>query len=156
MDRKKAALLAAGTSLVAAAWLHWWMQPERQIRRAQSKLTAALERRNFEDMSRMLADDYRDRWRQDKPIVLDRCRQVFGQFAILTIERDFRGLQMRDGQWALSEKIRLKGLGGPIAMVARDEVNALQAPFITIWHQRSWKPWDWELTSVEQPDLDLP
>jgi hypothetical protein len=155
MDLKKTAVLAAATSLIAAAWLRWWVQPERQVPRAQARLTTALERRNFDELSRMIADDYRDRWQQDKPIVLDRCRQVFGQFGMLTIEREPEGIETQDGRWALSEKVRLKGLGGPLAMAARDEVNALREPFVMIWHRRSWKPWDWELKSVEHPALEL-
>jgi hypothetical protein len=156
MDRKKTTVLIAGILLVAGAWLRWWIQPERQIPRAQARLVAALERRDFAEVSRILADDYRDRWQQDKLIVIERCRNVFGQFAMLSIERKFQELQARDEQWALSEKVRLKGLGGPLAMAARDEVNALRDPFTMIWHRRSWKPWDWELKSVEHPTLELP
>lgn len=156
MDLKKTALVSAGLSLFAVAWLRWWTQPERQVPRAQARLVAALERRNFEDMSRMLADDYRDRWQQDKPIVIERARQVFGQFAILTIEREPSGIEPQEEGWALVEKVRLKGLGGPIAMAARDEVNALREPFTMVWRRRSWKPWDWELKSVEHPALELP
>jgi hypothetical protein len=117
---------------------------------------AALESRNFENVSRTLADDYRDRWQQDKQIVMDRCQQVFGQFALLNIEREFVELHGLGEQWTLTEKVRLKGLGGPIAMAARDAVNALQEPFAMVWHRRSWKPWDWELKSVEHPALELP
>ena len=156
MDLKKTALVAVGLLLVTLAWLRWWTQPERQVPRAQARLMAALESRNFDDVSRTLADDYRDRWQQDKQIVMERCRQVFGQFAMLTVEREFVELNSVGDQWRLSEKVRLKGLGGPIAMVAREEVNALHEPFTMVWHRRSWKPWDWELQSVEHPALELP
>jgi len=40
-------------------------------------------------------------------------------------------------------------------MAARDTVNGLRAPFVMEWRQRSAKPWDWELHSVENPQLDL-
>ena len=149
-------MLVAGLLLFAAAWLRWWTQPERQVPRAQARLTAAVESRDFAELTRMIADDYRDQWQQDKPIVIERCRQVFGQFAMLDIEREPRELQARDGHWALSERVSLKGLGGPLAMMARDEVNALREPFTMLWHRRSWKPWDWELKSVEHPALELP
>jgi hypothetical protein len=116
----------------------------------------ALERRNFQDVSRLLADDYRDRWQQDKSIVIERCQQVFGQFAMLTIEHERGDLQAQGDRWALGERVRLKGLGGPIAIAAREEVNALPGRFTMIWQRRSWKPWDWELKSVEHPGLELP
>ncbi len=107
-------------------------------------------------MSGLLAGDYRDRWQQDKAIVMQRSREVFGQFVMLTVERESRGLRMDAGRWLLTEKVRLKGLGGPLAMLARDAVNALREPFMMEWRRRSWKPWDWELQSVAQPELELP
>jgi len=40
-------------------------------------------------------------------------------------------------------------------MAARDEVNALREPFVMEWRRRG-KPWEWELKSVTQPELELP
>jgi hypothetical protein len=156
MNLKKTALLLSGILLVAALWLRWWLQPERQIPRAQARLLSAIERRDFDVMSAILAADYRDRWRQDKTTVLARSREVFGQFAMLTVEHESRGLRAESSRWFLAEKIRLKGLGSPLAMFARDIVNELHQPFVMEWHQRSGKPWDWELKSVAQPELELP
>ncbi len=153
---KKTALLLGAILLGAALWLRWWLQPERQVPRAQARLLSAIERRDFEAMSAMLAGDYRDRWQQDKATVLSRSREVFGQFATLTIEHEMRGLRAESSRWFLTEKIRLKGLGAPLAMFARDTVNGLREPFVMEWHQRSGKPWDWELKSVAQPELELP
>ena len=107
-------------------------------------------------MGALLAADYRDRWQQDKALVLERSREVFGQFAMLTVQRESRGLRMDSGRFFLTEKLRLKGLGGPRAMAARDAVNVLREPFVMEWRQRSRQPWDWELKSVAQPELELP
>ena len=126
------------------------------MRRAQGRLISAVEKRNFEAMAGLLSEDYSDRWQHDKAIVLRDSREVFGQFAMLTIERAEHGLEMKDDRWVLREKITLKGLGGPIAMFARDEVNALREPFAMTWRRRSWKPWDWEMVSVNHPALELP
>ena len=107
-------------------------------------------------MGALLAADYRDRWQQDKAGVIERSREVFGQFAMLTVERESRGLRVESGGFFLTEKITFKGLGGPVAMAARDAVNALRDPFVMEWRRRSGKPWDWELKSVAQPELELP
>ena len=107
-------------------------------------------------MAGMMAEDYRDRWQQDKAMVCERSREVFGQFVMLTVERDSRGLRAESGSWFLTEKLRLKGIGGPLAMAARDAVNALHEPFVTEWRQRSGKLWDWELKSVAHRELELP
>jgi len=107
-------------------------------------------------MDPLLATDYHDRWQQDKATVIGRSREVFGQFAMLSVERESRGLRAESGSWFLSEKMRLKGIGGPLATAAREAVNGLHEPFVTEWRRRSWEPWDWELKSVTQPELELP
>ena len=146
----------AGVLFLAALWLRGWVQPERQIPRAQARLLSSIEERDFTAMAAMLATDYRDRWEHDKALVMERSREVFGQFAMLAVERESRGIRADSGSWFLTEKVRLKGLGGPLAMAARDAVNGLREPFVMEWRQRSWKPWDWELKSVTQPELELP
>ena len=146
----------AGIFLLAALWMRSWLQPERQIPRAQARLLSAIERRDFGKFESLLAADYRDRWGHGRATAVARCREVFGQFATLTIEREKRDLRADGDRWLLSEKMRIKGLGGPLAMAAREAVNALREPFITEWRRRSWKPWDWELKSVAQPAIELP
>ena len=141
--------------LVATLWLRWWLLPERQIPRAQARLLSAVAHRDFDALSALLAADYSDRWRQDRTSVVKHSREVFGQFATLTFDREPRGLRSEQAHWFLAEKIRLKGLGGPLAMAARETVNAFREPFVMEWHRRSWKPWDWDLKSVAQPELEL-
>ena len=156
MNLKKTALLLGGVSLLAALWLRWWLRPERQIPRAQARLLSHIAKRDFDAMAGMLAADYRDRWQHDKAAVIGRSREVFSQFLTLTIGRESRGLHAGPGSWFLEEKVTLKGIGSPLAMAARDTLNAFHQPFFTEWRQRSWKPWDWELKSVAQPELEPP
>ncbi|MEQ1842152.1 MAG: hypothetical protein ABL994_17230 [Verrucomicrobiales bacterium] len=156
MNLKNIALWLGGLFAVAFVWLYWWIRPERQVRRAQGRLFTTVEKRNFEAMSLLIAEDYRDRWQQDKAIVLRGSREVFGQFMMLTIDRADSQAEVRGDSWVLREKVTLKGFGGPLAMHARDEVNKLREPFAMTWRRRSWKPWDWELIAVEHPMLELP
>ena len=156
MNLKKTTLLLGAFLLLAVFWLRWWWQPARQIPRAQARLLSSIGKRDFDAMDALLAADYHDRWQQDKALVMQRSREVFGQFVMLTVGRESLGLRADSGRWLLTEKVTLKGLGGPLAMAARDAVNALREPFVMEWRQRSWKPWDWELQSVAQPELELP
>ena len=156
MNLKKAALLLVGILLFAALWLRSWLQPERQIPRAQARLLSAIAKRDFDAMAGMLAADYRDRWQHDRATVIARSREVFGQFVTLTIDREPAGLRADSGSWFLAEKLRITGLGGPLAMAARETVNGLREPFVMEWRRRSWKPWDWELKSAAQPGIELP
>ena len=156
MNLKNIALWVGGLFAVGLVGLFWWAQPERQVLRAQGRLFSTVEDRNFEAMSLLIAEDYRDRWQQDKEIVLRGCREVFSQFMMLTIERSDSRIERKGDSWQLSEKVTLKGLGGPLAMYARDEVNKLREPFAMTWRRKSWKPWDWELIAVDHATLELP
>ncbi len=107
-------------------------------------------------MASLLAEDYRDRWGHDKAIVVSDSEMVFKQFLMLTIERENQGVEFGTQTSIVREKLTVKGFGGPLAVAAKDAVNALHEPFALTWRRRSWKPWDWELTSVEQRELRLP
>lgn len=144
------------TLVLVSGWLVWWIQPERQLSRVQGRLLAMLEKRDFESFGRLIAEDYGDRWRHDKAFVVRGCGMVFSQFLTLTIERGEGSVAFEAGRGFVREKMTLKGFGGPLAMYARDEVNALREPFTMTWRKRGWKPWEWELTSVEHPALVLP
>lgn len=141
---------------LASGWLFWWIQPERQLSRVQGRLLSMLEKRDFDSMGHLIAEDYGDRWRHDKAFVVRECRVVFGQFLTLTIERGEGSAAIEAGRGIVREKVTLRGFGGALAMFARDDVNALREPFTMTWHKRGWKPWDWELVSIEQPELVLP
>ena len=140
----------------AALWVRWWLQPERQIPRVQARLLSAVAKRDFDAMAAMIAPAYRDRWHHDKADVTAQSRDVFGQFVTLTITREPRGLRSSAGAWLLSEKITFSGIGGPLAMAARDTVNGLRAPFVMEWRKSGSRSWDWELHSVANPELELP
>ncbi len=106
-------------------------------------------------MAGLLADDYRDRWGYDKAIVLRNTREVFEPFVLLTIEQRESALALQADGWSVQEKIVIKGLGGALAIYARERVNALREPFLMSWRKRGWKPWDWELVSVDHGELQL-
>jgi hypothetical protein len=78
---------------------------------------------------------------------------VFSQFITLDIERENHSTTRQNEQWTLVEKITLSGMGSPIAMAVRDRVNRLENPFVTVWDKRSWVPWDWALTSLQQAEI---
>jgi hypothetical protein len=107
-------------------------------------------------MSRLLADDYRDRWGHDKAAVVGRSRLIFGQYQMLSIGRESQGVEAGTEGSVIREKLTMKGFGGALAVAAKDEVNRLREPFAMTWRRRSWKPWDWELASVGQSELRLP
>ena len=138
--------------LIAAIALLWWLQPERQVRRAQKRLIAALQSRDFAAIERMLANDYRDNWGHNKANVVSRSSDVFRHFLFLSIVAEEKSLQFRGDTWIVREKITLKGTGSPLATHAMDEVNGLTQPFAISWRNDGGAT-KWVVATVEQPEL---
>ena len=144
-------------ALAFTIWLVWWCQAERQVRRAQKRLLNAVESRDYTALANLLAHDYRDGWENDKTFVLTQSPRVLDAFIMLDVEGEIRSTEdAGGGDWWVRQKIVIKGLGGGLGMYARDKVNALNEPFSMKWRKRGWKPWDWELTRIEQPELRIP
>ncbi len=139
---------------IAGLALWWWLQPERQVRRAEKRLVEALESRDFAALERMLAEDYSDRWGQNKAIVISRLSDVLRQFLFLTVVHEEKALEFSGGGWVLSAKIELKGTGGALAMHAKDELNRLKRPFAITWRNNGG-PTKWVIATVAQPELDF-
>jgi len=103
----------------------------------------------------MMAEDYADRWGHDKARVAERSREVFRQFLVLGIEVEDLDVLEADGTGTATGRVALQGRGGPLAEMAIQEAATLREPFSFTWRQASWKPWDWKLTRVDQPELEL-
>lgn len=143
-------LLGIVAIYTAALW-----QPARQVQLHQANLLRAVEKRNWERFASFMADDYSDRWGHDKEFVVRESREVFRQFLFLTVRQEVRATTILDQKGTVVARIELTGSGGPLANVVRERVNALSEPFTFRWRQRSWKPWDWQLVQVDQPELNL-
>ena len=139
----------------AALYAAWLWQPARQVRLHTAHFLGAVERRKWDRVQSFVADNYSDRWGHDKEFVLRETREVFRQFLFLTIQSDPAPPVLAGPDATVSTPVKLAGDGSPIAQFAVEKVNTLRAPFIFTWHRASWRPWDWRLTRVEQPELEI-
>jgi len=145
---------AAGSGLVAfALFLLWLWQPERQVRLHTSHFLKKVERRNWDAARKFLADDYSDRWQHDRDSAVSEAREAFRQFLFLTIENRTDSCEMAPDSATTRTVIKISGNGGPVAQLVMERVNTLQGPFTLAWRKASWRPWDWQLTSVDHPEL---
>ena len=134
-------------------YLLWLWQPERQVRLHTSHFLKKVERRNWAAAGKMMADDYRDRWQHDRASALAEAREVFQQFLFLTIDNRTDTCDLAPDSATTRTFIKIRGNGGPLAQIVMERVNLLREPFVLGWRHASWKPWDWKLTGVDQPEL---
>ena len=151
---KKRALATAAVLAALALYAAWLWQPARQVRLHTAHFLGAVERRQWDRAQTFVADNYSDRWGHDKEFVLRESREIFRQFIFLTIQSDpapptFAG---RDAE--IRTPIKLAGNGSPIAQLVVEKVNTLRAPFTFTWHRTGWQPWAWQLTRIDQPDIE--
>ncbi|HEV7867025.1 MAG TPA: hypothetical protein VGO90_05050 [Chthoniobacteraceae bacterium] len=153
MNFRRIALISCAALLLLAGYLAWHWQPERQIREHTRQLLKAVERRKWDSMRTLLAENYSDRWGHDKEFVLKGCEQVFAQFLFLKVEHEVTAVDLATG--CATTRVKMSGQGGPAAQFVMSTVNGLPEPFRFFWEQRSGKPWDWHLVKVEQPTLEV-
>jgi hypothetical protein len=154
MIRKYAPATAA--ALVAVAlFLSWLWQPERQVRLHTSHFLKKVERRDWDGAGNFLAANYSDRWAHDKGSAVADIREAFRTFLFLTIENRTDSCEMATDHATTRTVLKISGSGGPVAQYVMERVNGLHGPFTFDWRKASWKPWDWELTGVDHPELRI-
>lgn len=153
MNLRKVILYGAGIVLLALWCGHLW-SGERQVRVHQQRLLNALQHKRWGTLEGLLSPKYSDRWGHDKQFVVGACRQVFGWMSSPVIDRQMDAPEMGEGLATIRGRIQIHA-SGEMGTVVADRVNGLASPFVFEWSHASWKPWDWQLVSVEQPELDL-
>jgi hypothetical protein len=154
MSFRRKILCALGlVIIVAGLLLAWHWSPARQVALHQQHLLQAVENRNWSKVSGFLAEDYRDRWRQDKSLALANLRQALADFLALGVQEKGRTLEWRNNDAVVRAHLQLVGSGGPIAQFVLQKLDEFHEPFVFTWQHRSWHPWDWALIAVDQPEL---
>jgi hypothetical protein len=151
--QRKFFVLGAGLGLAMLFFCTWLWQPERQLRLHQRDLLRAVEARDWDRLSELVADTYADRWGHDKNFLLGESKEVFRQFLLLKIEARSARIELAGDGGLCEQALRLEARGGPFAEIIANKVNGLSQPFRFRWQLRSAKPWDWQLTEFDQREL---
>jgi hypothetical protein len=155
MLARKIALTSALLLAAITLYLLWLWQPERQVRLHTTHFLKNVERRNWDKASLFIAANYTDRWGHDKEFVLRDSGEVLRQFLFLTIENKTLACELNGGSAITRTVLKISGSGGPLAELVMRRVNTLREPFVFEWRRQSRAPWDWQLTRVDQPELDI-
>lgn len=143
--------------IALAIYLAWLWQPARQVRKHQQAMLDAAESRSWQRVAAFLAADYQDQWKQDRALAISDAQEAFRYFLILGFtQENVRIASAANRERALTENLRIVGSGEGPAMFVKERVNQLTEPFTFIWKRESWKPWDWRLVEIRQPQLQIP
>ncbi len=102
-----------------------------------------------------MADDFADRWGHDKNSALEDAKQVFAQFLFLTIENRTDHCEVHGTEATTRTKVKISGQGGAVTQIVMERVNSLQEPFTFTWRKAGSAPWNWQLTHIDQPELNI-
>ena len=152
---RRGVLIALAAIFALAALLGLpWLSPERGVQRTWSAVLTAIEDNDRTALASLLGPDYRDGFDLDREAALELIATVRGQFLVCTVRRERPELVMATDNRAATARalIRLGGNGTPIATAAIQASAASQTPTTFRFRRNSWKPWDWRLVSVENPD----
>jgi len=146
----------ASLVVVTIAFRCWWLwQPERQLLLHQAHFRAAVERRDWGRIEAMLDPAYSDRWGYTRETGIQEARQWLGQFFSLTVTAQDEADELTPDGGTVTERWQLDGTGTEAAPMVLQYANAAHAPFVFQWKHGSWKPWDWTLVRVDNPELNL-
>jgi len=148
-------VLAVAGIVVLTVWQIRRWAPARYVPARFETLVGRVEANRWWMAGWLVADDYTDRWGFDKKTLLDSGQSVF---------RHFRWIEMgrRDESWSFTSDtatvtvtLDLRGEGTQLAIIAKDAASEATAPFVFSWRKTGPMPWQWQLASMDQPQLNL-
>jgi hypothetical protein len=151
----RSTLLVIGVVVLVAAVLFGlsYLSPERGVRRAWGQLATAIEKNDRDALGRLLGDDYKDGFGQDRAAALETFALVRRQFIACSVSYAQTELILDTSEQSATTRslVRLSGSGGPGAQATIEASKYNQQPVSFRW-RRDGKPWEWRLVSIEHPE----
>jgi len=149
-------LAAGAVFLIGCALGTWYLQPSRTLERSFSGLLRDVEKRKWNAVSKRISPDYQDRWGLDREAAIALGSDGLRQFFVFQIEPVSPRFSLQDNRSATVETgLVFSGTGSALASVFLNRANDLQRDFTFTFVRASWKPWDWQLVSMDQPEVNL-
>lgn len=155
LPSRKASLVVVGLLLVVALAVALpWLSPKRGVERSSRALAEALVEKDKEALAALLADNYSDGFGFDRAQAITAAFTFREHFVICTVtyEEPQLTLAADDRAAIIRALVRLDGQGSPVAQAAIQSSKNTATPTSFRWRRDSWKPWDWKLVSIDNPD----
>jgi hypothetical protein len=117
-------------------------------------LIKAASDRKWDKVKAYMADDYRDDWGNDRDQAVKAGSDVLKNFLTLEITEEDASIDRKGTEATVSSQLRLSGRGNALGEEIKERANSFQGHFRFAWSRKSWKPWDWKLVSISQPEID--
>jgi hypothetical protein len=141
-------------ALIWGLYLFRLWQPQRQIELHNAHLLARVEAHDWKAVGEFIGVTYLDRWGNNRALLLERLPQVFRALGKTQIESSEIAVRREEGLGYLRARIQVHGTG-EYADYIQTRVNSLQEPFEFEWQHGATWPWDWKLTAVRNPGLEI-
>ena len=149
-------IVGLAATFAIALYCLWLWEAERQVSRHTENLFHKIEQKNWSAVADFIADDYVDQWNQDRALVLERMRLVFGYAHHFQINVSDVDCKIDNGAGVWRGRITIEGDDAELLAAAKQHLNSLTEPFELRWRHVSGKPWDWKLVRVSNPALEIP
>lgn len=146
---RPAAGLLTALAVVAVLGLLWHWNPQRVVEREFEQLVRQVENRNWKKTTKLLAENYRDPWHENRGEAVQQLAEVFRQFFWVEIE-PVEPVWTRVGpeEFMLKTRFRIQGEGTGLAAMIVREANQWPGDFELRYVKQSRFPWDWKLQTV--------
>ena len=156
VDFRTGLFVGLGATLTIGLYCLWLWQPQRQIDRHTESLFYKIEQKNWAGVAGLLGAEYADQWGNDRALVLERMRLVFGYGRHLRLHVIDANCSIDNGVGLWRGRIAIDSDDAELVAVLKERVNSLTTPFELQWRQVSRKPWDWKLVRVDNTQLEIP
>ncbi|GAB4165032.1 MAG: hypothetical protein Fur0032_01480 [Terrimicrobiaceae bacterium] len=140
-----------GLVWVVAGWM-----PAAQVDKQTSRLLRAAGDRDWKTVGQLVSRHYRDPWGQDKESAIKLAAEAGRHFFALVITPSGEPTVTADGDKTLWKgRLAFGGRGTALGEAMLSRTSEFREDFVFAWRRESWKPWDWKLVSVNQPELNI-
>lgn len=152
MTRRHILLIAFLPLLLFAAW--HYLSPARQLRTAQSRLLTAISEKDAPACQRLIHPDYTDQWNftaADWPAILQDLRTLSPILEITAVDPHYE-----TDNGVVDTGLKALAGGGPAAGQIESLTVKAKQPTRFIWKRKAWRPWSWQLVSIQNPEFEIP
>ena len=152
MTRRHFFLLALIPLLMLTAW--HFLNPGAQLKSAQARLLRAISQKDAAACGKLIHPDYTDQWNftaGDWPGILKDLRTLSPILEVTMVNP-----VLDSGNGVVDTSLRVQSNGGHASGMISEKALELQEMTRFLWKREAWRPWSWQLVSVQNPALDIP